>query len=259
MILDDICIKKQIRIKERKKNISLGKIYEEALKCENFNNRFKEALAANGLSIIGEYKKASPSKGVIVKDFNIESLVKFYDSLKIEAYSVLTEEDYFKGRDEYLKKIKLLSHRPILRKDFIIDFYQIYETRLLGAQGILLIAAVLGKRLKTFYDECRKFNLMPLVEVHNKEELDMALEIDAEIIGINNRDLKTFKTTLETTEELIKYIPKEKVIISESGMKSIEDLKRIKDCGVDGVLVGEMFMRNINNKTFIKEFNEFRS
>lgn len=258
MILDEICAKKRIRVDERKKVLPIEEVYKKALEAENFHNRFKEVLSKEGLSVIGEYKKASPSKGVIVDDFNIEKIVEYYKELKVDAYSVLTEEDYFKGSDEYLKKIKSLSERPILRKDFIIDFYQIYEAKILGASGILLIAAVLGKDLKRYYEECRKFNLMPLVEVHNREELELAVEADAEIIGINNRNLKTFKTTLDTTKELIGYVPKDKVIISESGMHSIDDLKLIKDYGADGVLVGEMFMRNIENNDFKKVFNDFR-
>lgn len=258
MILDKICDKKRGRLEERKALISIDKVYESALKVPKVDNLFKSVLNRDGLSIIGEYKKASPSKGVIVPDFNIEEIANLYKELDVDAYSVLTEEDYFKGSDEYLKKVKSLSDRPILRKDFVIDFYQIYEAKILGASGILLIAAVLGKDLKKYYEECRKFDLMPLVEVHTREELELALECDSEIIGINNRNLKTFDTTLETTEKLIKYVPKGKIIISESGMHSIEDLKKVKDFGANGALVGEMFMRNIKDENFKKEFNSFR-
>lgn len=258
MILDDICAKKRKRVDERKEIVTLEEMYKRAIETENFENKFKEVLAKDGLSVIGEYKKASPSKGIIVEDFDLEKIINYYKELKVDAYSVLTEEDFFKGKDEYLKKIKTLSERPILRKDFVIDFYQIYEAKTLGASGILLIAAVLGKDLKKYYEECRKFNLMPLVEVHNEEELELALETDAEIIGINNRNLKTFKTTLDITKNLIDKVPKDKVIISESGMHSIEDLKLVRDYGADGVLVGEMFMRNIDNKDFKVSFNEFR-
>jgi len=258
LILDKICDKKRERVRARKALISIEKVYEDAKNTPKVDNLFKSSLKREGLSIIGEYKKASPSKGIIVPDFNIEEIANFYKELDVDAYSVLTEEDYFQGKDEYLKKVKSLSDRPILRKDFVIDFYQIYEAKILGASGILLIAAVLGKDLKKYYEECRKFNLMPLVEVHNREELDLALECDSEIIGINNRDLKTFNTTLETTEKLIKYVPKGKIIISESGMHSIDDLKRVQEFGATGALVGEMFMRNIKDEKFKKEFNSFR-
>ena len=259
MILDKICDKKRIRLEERKSVKPLEKVYEEATKAPLMENRFKEVLKGEDLSIIGEYKKASPSKGVIVEDFNIEKLIEFYKELNVNAYSVLTEEDFFMGSDKYLRKIKSLTDRPILRKDFVIDFYQIYEARILGASSILLIAAVLQNDLKKFYKECRKFNLMPLVEVHNRQELELALDCGSEIIGINNRDLKTFNTTLKTTESLIKYIPNNKIIVSESGMHTIEDLKRVKNLGANAALVGEMFMRNIDNTEFKKAFNLFKS
>lgn len=171
----------------------------------------------------------------------------------VRAFSVLTEEDYFKGSDEYLKRIKKSSMTPILRKDFIIDFYQIYEAKVLGADGILLIASVLKDQLGDFYNEAKKFNLQPLVEVHNKEELDLALKYDCDVIGINNRDLKTFNVSLDVTKELKRYIPDDKILVSESGIMSIEDLKTIKDYGVNGVLIGEFFMRNIDNSEFKNE------
>lgn len=260
MILDKIVIEKRKRIEERKRIISLEEVREKAFNLIEFTeeNKFRNALKKEGLSIIGEYKKASPSKGVIVPDFNVNEIAKFYESLDISAYSVLTEEDFFQGSDENLKKVRKLSNRPILRKDFIIDFYQIYEAKILGASGILLIVADLGEKLKDFYNECIKYKLEPLIEVHNKEELDIALECGGDIIGVNNRDLKTFVTTLEVTEKLISYIPKEKVIVSESGIHNVEDLRKVKNYGADAALVGEMFMRNIKNIEFINEFNKFK-
>lgn len=260
MILDKIVREKRKRIEERKKVIPLEKVREDALKFINNReeNKFKNSLSKEGLSIIGEFKKASPSKGLIVPDFNVEEIADLYKELNIDAYSVLTEEDFFLGSDEYLKKVKSLSDKPILRKDFIIDFYQIYEAKVLGASGILLIVAELGEKLKDFYEECIKFKLEPLIEVHNKEELDIALECGGEIIGINNRDLKSFNTTLETTENLISFIPKDKIIVSESGIHSIEDLIKIRKYGADAVLVGEMFMRNIKNEEFKEELLKFR-
>ena len=252
MILDKIVNEKRKRIEQRKLKISLEEMKASALAIANKNekNMFKEVLKKDGLSIIGEFKKASPSKGIILPDFNIEQILELYKELNIDAFSVLTEEDFFLGSDKNLKKVKSLSSTPILRKDFIIDFYQIYEAKVLGASGILLIVAELGDRLKEFYDECIKLNLEPLIEVHNKEELDIALKCGGEIIGINNRDLKTFHTTLKITEELIDYIPKDKIIVSESGISSIDDLLEVKSYGVDAVLVGEMFMRNVNNEQF---------
>lgn len=259
MILDDIVAKKKIRVEKRKNEIPIEEVKKQALQIVNleneqshgkYKNSFKEALAKDGLSVIGEFKKASPSKGVIVEDFDIMEILSYYNFMGVRAFSILTEEDFFKGSDEYLKKIRNSSQTPILRKDFIIDFYQIYEAKVIGADGILLIAAVLKDKLGEFYEEAKKFNLQPLVEVHNKEELDLALKFGCDVIGINNRDLKTFNVSLDTTENLMKYIPKDKIIVSESGIMTIENLNRIKDYGVNAVLIGEFFMRNINNSEF---------
>lgn len=260
MILDKIVVEKKKRIEQRKKQVSLEEIKAQALKLidSTEENKFKNALKKPGLSIIGEYKKASPSKGLILPDFKVEEIEKLYRELNIDAYSVLTEEDFFLGSDENLKKVKELSDVPIIRKDFIVDFYQIYEAKVLGASAILLIVAELGNKLQEFYDECIKFKLEPLIEVHNKEELDIALAVGGDIIGINNRDLKTFVTSLENTEKLINYIPKDKVIVSESGMHTVDDLKKVRAFGADAALVGEMFMRNIKNEEFKNEFKKFK-
>lgn len=265
MILDDIIKKKKIRVDKRKKEIPITELKKQALqkvKVEvesNYKNPFKATLKKEGLSVIGEFKKASPSKGVIVENFDIKEILNYYTFLGVDVFSILTEEDFFLGCDEYLKEIRRISHTPILRKDFIIDFYQIYEAKVLGADGILLIVSVLGESLGEFYKEAKKFNLEPLVEVHNKEELELALKYDCEIIGINNRNLKTFDVSLDTTKELIASIPKDKVIIAESGIMSIEDLKMMQEFGADAALVGELFMRNIDNKDFKSKFKEFKS
>jgi len=265
LILDDIIAKKKIRVDKRKKEIPIKELEKQALqkvKVEresNYKNPFKTALTKEGLSIIAEFKKASPSKGVIVEDFNVKEILNYYTYLGVDVFSILTEEDFFLGCDEYLKEIRRISHTPILRKDFIIDYYQIYEAKILGADAILLIVSVLGDTLGEFYHEAKRFNLEILVEVHNKEELDLALQYDCEIIGINNRNLKTFDVALDTTKELIKSIPEDKVIIAESGIMSIEDLKMIEEFGVDGALIGELFMRNIDNSEFKSKYKEFRN
>jgi indole-3-glycerol phosphate synthase len=265
LILDDIVAKKKIRVDKRKKEIPIKELEKQALakvKVErelNYENPFKIALKKEGLSVIGEFKKASPSKGVIVENFDIKEILNYYNYLGVDVFSILTEEDFFLGCDEYLKEIRRISHTPILRKDFIIDFYQIYEAKLLGANGILLIASVLGETLGQFYEEAKRFDLEPLVEVHNKEELNLALKYDCEIIGINNRNLKTFNVSLDTTKELIDSIPKDKVIIAESGIMSIRDLKMMKEFGADAVLIGELFMRNIDNFNFKSEYRDFKN
>ncbi|WP_368246099.1 indole-3-glycerol phosphate synthase TrpC [Clostridium paraputrificum] len=258
MILDDLISMKKIRVLESKAVVPFEEVYNKAFTIKAKERNFKDVLKGKDLSVIGEFKKASPSKGVILRDFNIEKVHEFYKELKIDAYSVLTERDLFLGEDNYIKQLQFNSTVPILRKDFILDPYQIYETRVLGASGILLIVSVLKEKLRVFYDESKKIGLEPLVEIHDRRELELALECGCEIIGVNNRNLKTFETTLKTTEELIKYIPKNRIVISESGIRGCDDLRIIKDMGVDGVLVGEMFMRNLNNDSFIKEYKAFK-
>ena len=265
MILDDIIAKKKIRVDKRKKEIPIKELEKQALqkvKVEresNYKNPFKIALKKEGLSVIGEFKKASPSKGVIVENFDIKEILNYYTFLGVDAFSILTEEDFFLGCDEYLKEIRRISHTPILRKDFIIDFYQIYEAKVLGADGILLIVSALGDTLGEFYKEAKRFDLEPLVEIHNKEELELALKYDCEIIGINNRNLNTFDVSLNTTKELIDSVPKDKVTVAESGIMSIEDLKMMKEYGADAVLIGELFMRNMDNSDFKSRYKEFRN
>lgn len=258
-ILLKIINSKKKRIKERKKIISLEEIYIKAsniIKDSKSENKFKKEFLKDNFMVIGEFKKASPSKGVIVKEFDLDKILKYYNNLNINIFSFLTEEDYFLGNDENFKVIRKCTEKAMLRKDFIIDFYQIYESVLLGADAILLIVSVLQEDTKKFYDEAIRFNLQPLVEVHNKEELDLALKYDFEIIGINNRNLKSFDTSLNVTENLIKSIPKNKKVIAESGVGDLDDIKKMKSLGVNGVLVGEMFMRNIDNEDFIKSYRK---
>ena len=267
LILDDIIQKKEISILNKKKKISTFELKEKAkeiVKIENerFNNNyanpFKAALQKDRLSVIGEFKKASPSKGVIVNEFNIYEILNYYNHIGVDAFSILTEENFFKGKDEYIRRINSISETPILRKDFVIDFYQIYEAKVLGASGILLIVSVLGENLKEYYEEAKKFNLEPLVEVHNKEELNIALKYDCNVIGINNRNLKNFEVSLETSKKLIKEIPENKIKIIESGIMSIEDLKKAQKYGADGVLIGELFMKNIRNYEFYEKYKKFK-
>ena len=262
-ILIKIIEKKKLEIENAKKYIDDKSMYSKAIKyiekesnIEGYENIFKKEIFKDKISVIGEFKKASPSKGVIVEDFKIDEILDFYEELNIDCYSILTEKDFFYGSNENLKHIRSKSIKPILRKDFIVDFYQIYESVVLGANSILLIASVLNKDLKKFYKEAKELNLEPLVEIHNKEELDLALECGCEIIGINNRNLNNFNTTLKVTESLISLIPKDRKIIAESGILKISDIDYMKSLGASGVLIGEMFMRNINNKEFISEYRE---
>ncbi|WP_446899606.1 indole-3-glycerol phosphate synthase TrpC [Clostridium sp. LBM24168] len=255
MILDDIVEVKHKELEIRKKNKTLEGIIDEIHMIDNAKSSdFKGALLKNNISIIGEIKKASPSKGIIVQDFHPEDIAGIYEGLDINAISVLTEEDYFMGKDEYLKAVKSIVSKPVLRKDFIIDEYQIYESKLLGADAILLIVRILGDKLDEFYKLTSNLGLQCIVEVHDKNELDIALDICPQIIGINNRNLEDFTVNLKNTEDLIKYIDKDTVVVSESGMATLEDFRYIKSLPVDAVLIGEGFMRKLNNSDDMKRF-----
>src|SRR4051812_23254141 len=196
------------------------------------------------MALIAEIKKASPSAGVIVEAFDPLAVAKNYARAGVEAISVLTDEKFFQGQLDYLKLIRAAVPQPLLRKDFILDEIQIMEAAAAGADAILLIVAALPQeRLKALLDRAEEYQLDALVEVHTLEEMDRALETEARIIGINNRDLGTFEVDLGVTEKLSEEVPKEIVLVSESGIRTAEDLARIKACGVDAVLIGEALMR----------------
>lgn len=255
MILDKIAIMKKIRVEDRKREKPLSTLLKEIEKMSEAPS-FKDVFSRE-FSIIGEFKKASPSKGVIIEDFNIEKIKSVYDTVGINAFSVLTEEDFFLGRDEYLSYLSSFKDKPTLRKDFVIDPYQIYEAKALGASSVLLIYSLLKEKTGEFYKIAREIGLTPLVEVHNKEELLGALEMEDAIIGINNRNLYTFHTSLEVTKNLMEYVPKGRVVISESGIKSVCDLVKLKEMGARGALIGETFMKNLDNERFLEEVKEF--
>lgn len=196
------------------------------------------------VALIAEIKKASPSAGVIVESFDPVSIAKNYARAGVEAISVLTDERFFQGRLDYLEAVRASVPQPLLRKDFILDPLQIMEAAASGADAILLIVAALPQQdLIALLKTASLYQLDALVEVHTLAELDRALETEAEIIGINNRNLATFEVDLGVTETLSEQVPNEIVLVSESGIRSAEDLARIKACGVDAVLIGEALMR----------------
>ncbi len=207
---------------------------------------FKEAISQAGqINLIAEIKKASPSAGVIREDFDLLKIAKIYIEHHVAALSVLTEEKYFLGQPEFIKQITEKCKVPVLTKDFIIDEGQIYEARLNGASAVLLIVAILEDSvLKHLMAVAASLGLDCLVEVHDDEELKRALDCGAEIIGINNRDLKTLKVDLKTSERLIPKIPKGKVIVVESGLQARNDVEKFKKLGAHAVLIGETFMRS---------------
>lgn len=256
MILDEILKRRKEQLLREKEAVSLSEIIRIATAITAPTRGFKEALAGNDISFICEVKKASPSKGIIAEDFKPVEIAKSYEKAGASAISVLTEEFYFKGQSDYLKKISREVSIPILRKDFIFDTYQIYEARIIGADAILLIAGILSiDRIIQFQKIANSLGLDCLVEVHDEHELEKALKSDCDIIGINNRNLKTFDVDLNTTKTLGSLINPQKIIVSESGIKTYNDVSFIKECGARAVLVGETLMRSEN---ISKTLNELR-
>ena len=214
----------------------------------------KQISQSNSMNLIAEIKKASPSKGVIREDFDALAIAKVYKENNVSAISVLTEEKFFLGKHSYVKKVSEEVGASVLMKDFIIEEGQIYEAVYYGASAILLIASVLTKQaIKVFMDVASSLDLDCLVEVHNEEELVRSLEAGAEIIGINNRDLRTFDVDLKNCGRLIPIIPKDKIIVAESGIKTCDDIEYLRGLGVNAVLIGELFMRSGNIGDTIKE------
>lgn len=259
-ILEEIAAKRKADIEERKKKISLEEIKEKALRAAQeekkekgaFEFPFRRQLQREGIHFICEVKKASPSKGLIAPDFPYLQIGKEYDEAGAAAISVLTEPEYFLGRDAYLKEISEAVSIPVLQKDFTVDEYQIYEAKLLGAAAILLICALLtDEQLKRYSEIAGSLGLSALVEAHDEEEVRRALNSGAEIIGVNNRDLKTFTVDIHNSVRLRKMIPREIIFVSESGIKTPEDIKELKENGTNAVLIGETLMRSQNKKEML--------
>lgn len=247
MILDDIIKKRKIQLEKEKALMPYETVKKTALGMSTPCRDFLSALKKDHLAVISEVKKASPSKSVICEDFHPAETAAQYENAGADAVSCLTEEYYFKGSAEYLKSIRKTVELPILRKDFIFDDYQIYEARVIGADAILLIAAMLDcQTMLRFRELAESLDMNCLFEVHNDAELESVLKCSPKIVGINNRNLKTFEVSLENTKRLSPAIPDECVIVSESGIKNNHDMKYVRDCRADAVLIGETLMRSGN-------------
>ena len=277
-ILDEIAAKTRLRVELAKKEMPFEQLKTAALALVQKNRSagnsatvqaeaasskaapaagpvpFEQALRAPGLSFICEVKKASPSKGVIAKDFPYVEIAKEYEAAGASAISVLTEPDFFLGANRHLKEITGTVKIPVLRKDFIIDPYQIYEAKLLGAASVLLICALLPeKALESFIKISASLDMPALVEIHNEREIEIALTAGARIIGINNRDLRNFTVDPATSTRLRKLIPEDIITVAESGIKSPEDIRALRGMGLDAVLIGESLMRAADKKKFLSE------
>ena len=246
-ILEEIIDHKKQAVSIAKQRLSLEDIENQLKDCPNprpFISPLRSAVANQEPAVIAEIKKASPSKGLIRSDFNPREHAKDYEVNGATCLSVLTDARYFKGSDRYLTEVKRASLLPILRKDFIIDPYQVAQSKLMGADCILLIVAALSRsQLQELAAYADQISIDVLIEVHNKAELDCALDLDNDLIGVNNRNLHNFETSLQTTLELKKYIPEDKLVITESGIHSVEDVELMNANGIYGFLVGETFMK----------------
>ena len=244
--LDKILIEKKNSISFLKKSSSISKLEE------NFNNFSKrnfvkvlsKKISAQNIAVIAEIKKSSPSKGVIRENFILEDIAKDYSKNGASCLSILTDEPFFSGKIEYVEQARNVVDIPILRKDFIIDDIQVSETKAIGADCILLIVAALDDyQLNDFYAHSKNIDLDVLVEVHNFKELERALKISPELLGINNRNLSTFEVDIQNSIELLKEIPDEVTVISESGILNQAHLMKLTEAGIYGFLIGEKFMR----------------
>jgi indole-3-glycerol phosphate synthase len=247
-ILNKILATKAIEVAAAKVKHSLDRMeefaYMQSFGKRDFLGAIRAKIANNQPAVIAEIKKASPSKGVIRENFNPAEIAKSYEAGGAACLSVLTDVAYFQGSGEYLIAARTACNLPVLRKDFMIDPYQVYEARAMGADCILLIAAAIDlAKMRELENIARTLGMAVLVEVHNGEELDLALQLNTPLLGINNRNLRTFDVTLQTTLDLLPRIPADKIVVTESGIFTADDVKLMRDNHVHTFLVGEAFMR----------------
>jgi indole-3-glycerol phosphate synthase len=254
LILERIAQSTKERVEQQKKQIPF---YEMRRKAEEMNGDtgflFERALQSPQISFICEIKRASPSKGMIAKEFPYLTIAKEYEQASASAISVLTEPQYFLGKDEYLKQIQQAVSIPLLRKDFTIDAYQIYQAKLLGASAVLLICALLHTEVISEYLAiCDSLGLSALVETHDAKEVESALKAGARIVGVNNRNLHDFTVDIQNSVTLRKYVPKEKLFVAESGIQTANDIALLQQSNVDAVLIGETLMKSPDKAKMIR-------
>lgn len=272
-ILEEIAGKTRERIEEEKRRCSPAEmkgLAEELLRSKKHGGAgaltgadnaaaggcFYRALAVPGMSYICEVKKASPSKGLIAPDFPYLEIAKEYEAAGASAISCLTEPLYFRGADQYLKEITDTVGIPVLRKDFTVDEYMIYQAKTLGASAVLLICAILDKvQLRDYRQLAESLGLDALVEAHDETEVEMALDVGAKIVGVNNRDLKTFQVDMQNSIRLRNLAPREVLFVSESGIKGPEEISILREHQVDAVLIGETLMRSTDKKAELERLN----
>ncbi len=255
-ILDKLAAHARERVEAAKNNISLEEIKRQALRLPKGDFSFEKALKKPDLSFICECKKASPSKGLIAPDFPYLKIAQEYQAAGADCISVLTEPKWFLGSEKYLREIASKVSIPCLRKDFTVDEYMIYEAKLLGASAVLLIAAILSEeQLREYKGVCDELGLSALVEAHNEAEVKAAINAGARIIGVNNRNLKDFTVDTENSRHLRNIIPNDILFVSESGVKTADDVQSLREIGADAVLIGETLMKAEDKK---QKLNELR-
>jgi len=256
-ILKKICEDKKLELEILKKKCSLNslkKLISDQINKRDFKNVIIKSVEERKNFIIGEIKKASPSAGEIIHNYEPIEIAKIYERAGVKALSVLTEKNYFKGEIDHLSYIKQNTNIPILRKDFIIDEYQIYESKVYQADVILLIVSILSDdELKKFLKIANELNLDCIIETHDENEIKRALKLDYPILGINNRNLKNLKTDLNNSVSLFTSISKDYTVIAESGIKTADDISMYNDLGIFNFLIGESILRSKDYTTFIKK------
>lgn len=255
MILEEIARKTRERMEEQKRRIPLAELKAQAADgCRETDFPFKKALGGEDIRFICEVKKASPSRGVIAEHFPHVEIAEEYEAAGAAALSVLTEPYYFQGQDCYLSEIRRSVKLPILRKDFTVDEYMIYQAKTLGADAVLLICSILSAtQLMEYLQLSHALGLSALVEAHNESEIGMAVQAGAGIIGVNNRNLKDFTVDMDNSIRLRRQAPENIIFVAESGIRTPEDIARLRENGVDAVLIGETLMRSSDKKTMLEE------
>mgnify|MGYP002446637484 CR=1 FL=1 len=258
-ILEEIAARTRERIAKEKSCISVSELenrIQEVNKNAGQKITFLQALQKDGMSYICEVKKASPSKGLIAPDFPYLAIAKEYEQAGASAISCLTEPFYFQGADQYLREISAAVQIPVLRKDFTVDEYMIYQAKAFGASAVLLICAILDDvQLREYRQLAESLGLDALVEAHDEREVERALEAGAKIVGVNNRDLRTFRVDMNNSIRLRNLAPEEVVFVSESGIRTSADINLLYDNRVDAVLIGETLMRSPDKKVMLETLN----
>ncbi len=253
-ILDKLAEHAFERVKTAKKSVSLDEIKSCAFALPKDDFEFEKALRKPDISFICECKKASPSKGIIAEDFPYLEIAKEYEKAGADCISVLTEPKQFLGNDDYLKEIAAAVLVPCLRKDFTVSDYQIYEAILLGAKAVLLICSILSaEQIREYIGICDRLGISALVEAHDESEVKLAVNSGARIIGVNNRNLKEFSVDTDNSRRMRALVPKDIIFVSESGVQTAEDVQKLREIGVDAVLIGETLMRAENKKVKLSE------